>query len=336
MSEKELVLQVRNLKTGFETGRTRITAVRDVSFEAYAGRILGIVGESGCGKSVTAHSITQLLPRNGTIENGELLFYDESGGFQDIAQMKPDGKMMRRLRSKSIGMVFQDPMRSLNPVYSVGSQIMEKLLNYQRMPVKQAKEVVIDLLERLNIPEAKERFKDYPHQFSGGMKQRIIIAIALVNNPRLLIADEPTTALDVTIQAQILDLLKEIQKDYNSAVILITHNMGIVAEVADDIAVMYMGRIMERGSTRQIFSNPAHPYTRALLKSVPVLGLGSAKRLAPIRGVTPDPRFVGSGCSFAPRCDFADECCEKSLPPEVSLGEGHGVSCHKAAQINSK
>ena len=334
MSENNLVLQVRNLKTGFETGRTRITAVRDVSFDAYAGRVLGIVGESGCGKSVTAHSLTQLLPKNGGIESGELLFYDESGKVHDIAQMKPDSKAMRRLRSKSIGMVFQDPMRSLNPVYSVGSQIMEKLLNYEKMPVKQAKEIVVRLLERLNIPEAGERYKDYPHQFSGGMKQRIIIGIALVNNPRLLIADEPTTALDVTIQAQILDLLKEIQQDYNSAVILITHNMGIVAEVADDIAVMYMGRIMERGTKRQIFTNPAHPYTRALLKSVPVLGIGGARKLMPIRGVTPDPRFVGQGCSFAPRCDFADECCEKDVPQEVTLEAGHSVSCFKTGVID--
>jgi oligopeptide/dipeptide ABC transporter ATP-binding protein len=328
MESNELVLKVENLKTTFSVGKAHITAVNDVSIEAYAGRTLGVVGESGCGKSVMAHSIQQLLPPAGKIERGQVFIHTGDGMVFDTTKMKPDCKKMRLLRGREIGMIFQDPMSSLNPVYRIGDQIMEKLIEHQRIRRKDAKKMVIDLLGRLNIPEPEKRFDDYPHQFSGGMKQRVMIAIAIVNNPRLIIADEPTTALDVTIQAQILELIKEIQTEFNSAIILITHNMGIIAEIADDIAVMYMGRIVERGTTRTVFNQPAHPYTQALLKSVPVLGIGGKKRLEPIRGTTPDPRFLPEGCPFSPRCDKAQKICSEMMPEETDLGDGHMASCH--------
>jgi oligopeptide/dipeptide ABC transporter ATP-binding protein len=328
VENNRLVLKVEHLKTSFAVGRTRVTAVNDVSIEAYAGRTLGIVGESGCGKSVTAHSILRLLPANGKIERDKILFYGQEGKVYDTAKLRPDCRQMRLLRGKEIGMVFQDPMSSLNPVYRVGNQITEKLRQHSRLSKHEARKTVVELLAKLNIPAPADRFNDYPHQFSGGMKQRVMIAVAIVNNPSLLIADEPTTALDVTIQAQILELMKEIQQEYDSGIILITHNMGIVAEIADDIAVMYMGRIVERGTTRQIFTDPSHPYTQALLKSVPVLGIGSDKRLEPIRGVTPDPRFLPPGCPFSPRCDGAMKICTETVPREIDLGDRHMVSCY--------
>lgn len=328
VQKNELILKVDHLKTSFTVGKAHITAVNDVSIEAYAGRTLGVVGESGCGKSVMAHSIQRLLPPSGKIERGQILIHSGDGTVYDTTKLRPDSRKMRLLRGREIGMIFQDPMSSLNPVYRVGDQIMEKVLEHTKISHKNAKKMVVDLLGKLNIPEPDKRYNDYPHQFSGGMKQRVMIAIAIVNNPRLLIADEPTTALDVTIQAQILELIKKIQTDYNSAIILITHNMGIIAEIADDIAVMYMGRIVERGTTRKVFINPAHPYTQALLKSVPVLGIGGEKRLEPIRGTTPDPRYLPEGCPFAPRCDKAQSICSQTMPLETDLGGGHMASCH--------
>jgi oligopeptide/dipeptide ABC transporter ATP-binding protein len=274
----------------------------------------------------------RLLPKSGQIDSGEILFYRDQETI-DLTTLPPDGKVMRTLRGQSIGMVFQDPMSSLNPVYSIGYQISEKLRKHQNISKRDARDSVVSLLERLNIPQAQDRYHDYPHQFSGGMKQRVMIAIAMINNPRLLIADEPTTALDVTIQAQILSLLQIIQYDFQSAIILITHNMGIVAEVADEIAVMYMGRVVEKGNKRQIFKSATHPYTRALLRSVPVLGLGLSKKLVPIQGVTPDPRFLPKGCSFSPRCEWADDICRDVIPPDHVIDDGHCVACHHYREV---
>ena len=223
-------------------------------------------------------------------------------------------------------MIFQDPLASLNPVYRIGDQIVENIRQHNRVPKEAAMKRTVEMLKQLSIPQAEKRVLDYPHQFSGGMKQRVMIAMGLINDPELLIADEPTTALDVTIQAQILELMQDLQKKLGFTIIIITHNMGIVADMADDIAVMYMGKIVEFGSKREIFLNPAHPYTKALLKSVPVLGSGSNSRLEPIRGNTPDPSEMPEGCTFAPRCDFAMDIC-KTDPPNFDVGGGHMSRC---------
>jgi oligopeptide/dipeptide ABC transporter ATP-binding protein len=282
------------------------------------------VGESGCGKSVTAHSIMQLLPNAGKA-SGEIILHSKDETGIDLLSYKKTDRRLRSIRGTKISMIFQDPMSSLNPVYRIGDQIVENLITHEKVSRKEAWERAAQMLETLSIPRARDRMKDYPHQFSGGMKQRVMIAMGLICGPELLIADEPTTALDVTIQAQILELMQELQKKFNFTVILITHNMGIVADVADDIAVMYMGKIVEFGSKEDIFLRPSHPYTQALLKSVPVLG-NQGKKLEPIRGNTPDPSEMPVGCAFAPRCDYCQDECSQP-PSEVNLGERHKVRC---------
>ncbi|NHN32767.1 ABC transporter ATP-binding protein [Paenibacillus sp. S3N08] len=306
-------------------GRRVVKAVNGVSFSVKKGRTLGVVGESGCGKSVTAHSILQLLPKLGNITDGSITYYADNEEII-LSKLKKNGSAIRSIRGKEISMIFQDPMASLNPVYTIGNQICENLLQHERISKKEAMDRAVDILTLLGIPKASSRIMDYPHQFSGGMKQRAIIAMAMICNPKLVIADEPTTALDVTIQAQILELMKEMQNKYGTSIILITHNMGIVADMADDIAVMYMGRIVEFGTVRQVLGSPQHPYTKALLNSVPVLGIGKNERLETIRGNTPDPSDMPDGCEFAPRCDFATEQCT-TVPLETDLGDGHRVRC---------
>lgn len=311
----ENILEVRNISTEFKVGKNNIKIVKNVSFDVKKGKILAIVGESGCGKSVTVHSVINLLPKNGHITSGQSWFDLGQKQQVNLTNLKPYGKEMRKLRGENIGMIFQDPMQSLNPVYTVGSQIMENILQHKKVSKKEAREIGIDMLKKLGIPEPAKRFDDYPHQFSGGMKQRVMIAIAMVNNPDLLIADEPTTALDVTIQAQIMDLMKDMRDKDGKSVILITHNMGLVAEVADQVAVMYMGRIIEYGDVKDVFENPTHPYTKALLKSVPVPGLAKNQKLATIPGETPDPTTYVKGCEFANRCPhFRPECLLKDIP----------------------
>ncbi|WP_284639277.1 ABC transporter ATP-binding protein [Paenibacillus silviterrae] len=325
ISEEDLILKVENLQTQFDLGKRVVKAVNGVSFNVRKGSTLGVVGESGCGKSVTAHSILQLLPKLGRITDGSITYYSNAGEII-LSRLKKNGNTIRSIRGKDISMIFQDPMASLNPVYTIGDQICENLLQHESISKKEAFEKAVEMLTLLGIPHAASRMKDYPHQFSGGMKQRVMIAMAMVCNPRLLIADEPTTALDVTIQAQILELMKEVQAKYGTSIILITHNMGIVADMADDIAVMYMGRIVEFGSVRQVLGSPQHPYTKALMESVPVLGIGKHERLKTIRGSTPDPSERLEGCEFAPRCDFATDQC-KAVPQEVDLGDGHRARC---------
>ncbi|TVY08037.1 ABC transporter ATP-binding protein [Paenibacillus cremeus] len=321
----DLILKVDNLQTQFDLGRRVVRAVNGVSFNVRKGRTLGIVGESGCGKSVTAHSILQLLPRLGKITEGSITYYKDQ---QEVvlSQLKRNGTAIRSIRGKEIGMIFQDPMASLNPVYTIGDQICENLQQHEPISRKEAMEKAVEMLTLLGIPKVSARMKDYPHQFSGGMKQRVMIAMAMVCKPRLLIADEPTTALDVTIQAQILELMKDVQAQYGTSIILITHNMGIVADMADDVAVMYMGRIVEFGSVRQVLGSPQHPYTQALLRSVPVLGIDPNARLQTIRGSTPDPSEKLEGCEFAPRCDYAADRC-RTVPSESILPDGHRVRC---------
>lgn len=322
-----VVLKISNLQTRFKVGKRTVYAVKDVSLELKKGTTLGIVGESGCGKSVTANSIMQLLPKAGYISNGRIQYFDESGKDYILSDYSPHSKEIRAIRGKKIAMIFQDPMSSLDPVYSIGSQIAENLREHEKINKKDAMERIINMLKELGIPTPEKRYYDYPHQFSGGMKQRVIIAIAMICNPNILIADEPTTALDVTIQAQILSLMRELQKNHGTSIILITHNMGIIAESCDEVMVMYMGRMVEFGSLENIFNNPLHPYTKALLESVPVLGIGKKKKLKTIRGSTPDASELLDYCEFESRCDFACEKCRQSVPPDKIVEGNHHVRC---------
>ena len=327
MADKDYILQVKDLKTEFKVGKRIVHAVNGVSFNLERGKTLCIVGESGCGKSVTAHSVLQLLPKNGYIAKGSVEYYPTAAECKPLSTYKKNGNQMRSVRGKDISMIFQDPMSTLNPVYKVGDQITEMLVGHEKISKKAARERIIKLLGDLGIPNPEIRFDQYPHEFSGGMKQRVMIAIAMICNPTILIADEPTTALDVTIQAQILDLIRKMQKDFGTSVILITHNMGIVAEIADDVAVMYMGRIVEHGSVEQIFTKPTHPYTKALMRSVPVLGMDKTKDLDTIEGSTPDASTVFTGCEFAERCAYAKEACFKRFPVDTLVEDGHTVRC---------
>lgn len=325
--KKDVVLKLENLQTKFKVGKRIVHAVNDVSFELKAGTTLGIVGESGCGKSVTAHSILQLLPKAGMITNGSVTYRTKAGKELDLTSFKRNGRDIRQIRGSEIAMIFQDPMASLDPVYKIGTQIAENLLEHENISKQDARKRVVKLLGELGIPVPDKRYDDYPHQFSGGMKQRVMIATAMVCNPNILIADEPTTALDVTIQAQILSLMKEVQKEHGTSIILITHNMGIVAETCDEVAVMYMGKVVEFGSLEQVFNDSKHPYTKALLRSVPVLGIGKDAKLESIRGTTPDASDVFEGCIFAPRCDHAKDVCWKKPPEETYVDDDHRVRC---------
>ena len=329
MDTKNVILELEHLKVEFIVGKKTIHAVNDVNLQVFRGKTLGIVGESGCGKSITAQSVLQLIAPNGSIKDGKILFaLDENSPIQEIQNMKRTGKEIRAIRGQQISMVFQDPMMSLNPVYPIGKQIMENLLIHEKnLDKNEAKARIIRMLEDLGIPEPEQRYNEYPHQFSGGMKQRIMIAIAMICNPSLLIADEPTTALDVTIQKQILRLMKRLQSEYGTSVMLITHNMGIVAEICDYVAVMYMGRVVESGSVQQIFENPQHPYTQALLKSVPLPGMPSNMELASIPGSTPDASILFDHCEFEPRCSHVCEKCHSGHPEAYECEPGHIVRC---------
>jgi oligopeptide/dipeptide ABC transporter ATP-binding protein len=318
------VLQVNNLQTQFFTRAGVVFAVDDISFEVGEGETLGIVGESGCGKSVTATSIMRLIPSPpGRIVGGEvLLSYD--GKTVDLVKLADDD--VRKVRGNVISMIFQDPMTSLNPVYTVGDQLMEPLMLHLGLSKQQAEERAIDLLQRVGIPAAEDRIHAYPHQFSGGMRQRVMIAIALACNPKMLIADEPTTALDVTIQAQILDLMLDLNKEFGTAIIMITHDLGVVAEVCKRVIVMYAGRIVERGNARELFANPQHPYTQGLLRSVPAIGDRVKDPLIPIGGLPPDLLAPPQGCRFRPRCPRRQAKCEEA-PPLHETAPGQFAAC---------
>lgn len=324
---KNKVLDVNDLHVSFDTYAGEVQAVRGVTFQLHEGEVLAIVGESGCGKSVTAQTIMKLNPMPpARIPQGEVHL-----GEHDI--VKASEKEMQQLRGKEVSMIFQDPMTCLNPTKQVGKQIVEAIRHHQHLSAKEAKEQAIKYLKLVNIPNAEERAKQYPHEFSGGMRQRAMIAMALSCNPKVLIADEPTTALDVTIQAQIFELMEKLKREHDTAIMLITHDMGVVSELADDVAVMYMGSIVERGSVREVLKYPAHPYTAALLRSIPILHKGRGQRLEPIRGSTPDPYDRPKGCQFAPRCDFCCEKCRQEMPPEVPVCDGHAVRCWNAEQV---
>jgi dipeptide transport system ATP-binding protein len=317
---KNRVVAVKDLHVSFTTYGGEVKAVRGVNFHLNKGETLAIVGESGCGKSVTSQSIMRLIPDPpGRITDGSIVFNG-----QDLLHLSE--KEMRNVRGKDISMIFQDPMTALNPTLTIGEQIMEGIMQHESISKRRASEKAIEMLNLVGIPHPEERLKQYPHQFSGGMRQRIVIAMALVCQPDVLIADEPTTALDVTIQAQILELFKEVQRKTGVSIILITHDLGVVAQVADRIAVMYAGKIVEEGTRREIFYHPQHPYTKGLLKSVPRLDLDGAE-LIPIAGSPPDLFSPPAGCPFAARCDYAMEVCDRVYPTKTELSGDHHVDC---------
>jgi len=319
--DNNILLDVKNLDVRFYIENEVSKALDKVSFDIKRGETLGIVGESGCGKSMTALSIMQLIPSPpGKIEGGEIIFDGE-----DL--LKKSKKEMRKIRGKSISMIFQEPMTSLNPVYTIGNQISETLILHQKLSKQEARKKAIEMLELVNMPLAAQRFNEYPHQLSGGMRQRVMIAMALSCNPKLLICDEPTTALDVTIQAQILKLVNNLKKQLNMSVIMITHDLGVISEIADRVMVMYAGQIVEFCDERDVFTKPLHPYTEALLKSIPSLS-EEKEELYMIKGMVPNLLKKHQGCLFAPRCEYAAELCRKEEPGMAEVGE-RKVKCWK-------
>ena len=322
----EQLVEVKDLKVTYYQNGVETPVVRNVSFEIKKNETLGLVGESGSGKSVTSKAIMRLIAEPpGKIANGEILFEGKN-----LLKMKE--KQMQKVRGKDIAMIFQEPMTSLNPLYTCGSQIAEAILLHNKCSKQEAWERAVEILKMVGVPSPEKRAQSYPHELSGGMRQRVMIAIALSCNPRLLIADEPTTALDPTIQAQILKLIHDMQKEKDMSVLLITHDMGIVAENCDRVVVMYAGQILEIADVKTIFGNPAHPYTIGLLKAIPKLD-EKVDRLYNIRGMVPRFNELPKGCTFGPRCDFCDKKCEEEAPQLVNMGDGHLVRCHYAGYL---
>jgi len=325
----EPILQVRDLHTHFFADEGVVRAVDGTSFELYAGRTLGIVGESGCGKSVTARSLLRIIERPGRIVSGEILLRRANGAVTDLVGLPADGPDMRAIRGGEIGLVFQEPMSSLSAFHSVGAQLIEAIRLHSGLSKRAARTRAIELLAMVGIPRPSQRVDAYSFELSGGLRQRVMIALALAAEPRVLIADEPTTALDVTTQAQVLDLIRRLQQERDLAVILITHDMGVIAEMADDVVVMYLGHEVEKGPVDAIFHAPRHPYTRSLLRSIPSVLAEPRARLATISGSIPHPFARPPGCPFHPRCpDRMRGVCEKSFPNEVLIGEQHATACH--------
>lgn len=324
------LLQINNLKTHFFSDGTVTKAVDGVSYDVEAGETVALVGESGCGKSVSSLSIMQLIPEPpGKIVGGEIIFEG-----QNLLELNREE--IRRMRGREIAMIFQEPMTSLNPVISIETQLTEGMTVQLGITNSQAKKKGIELLERVGIPEPEIRIKQHPHEFSGGMRQRVMIAMALSCEPKLIIADEPTTALDVTIQAQILDMMKDLADESNMALLLITHNLGVVARYADRINIMYAGKIIERGTCKDIFADPRHPYTLGLLESIPRLDQPKGSKLIPIPGQPPNLADLPTGCSFQPRCRFAQEKCSVEYPDVSDLGNGHTSACWEVDSFRAK
>ncbi len=316
----KILVELKNLKTFFYTSEGTVKAVDDVSFNIEKGKVLGVVGESGCGKSVTSLSVMGLVPKPaGVVRGGEIIYKNK-----DLLKLSNDE--MRKIRGKEIAMIFQEPMTSLNPVFTVGMQIAEMLKLHTDMKNHEINKRVLELIDLVGIPTPEKVVKEYPHQLSGGMRQRIMIAMALSCNPSLLIADEPTTALDVTVQAQVLELMKDLNKKFDTAIMLITHDLGVIAEMADNVVVMYAGKVVEEGSVMSIFHNPKHPYTIGLLKSRPDL-IGEEDKLSCIRGMVPSPYHMPEGCAFAPRCDSCMDICKTNMPQLKILENGNKVRC---------
>lgn len=321
------LLQVQNLKVYFYLEEGILKAVDDVSFDMRRKEVLGIVGESGCGKSVTAQSILRIVPHPGRTVGGEILLH-QNGNLVDIARLNPSGRDIRAIRGKEIAMIFQEPMTSLSPIHTIGNQIMEAVLLHRDMSQSEARELTLEMLYKVGISNPHQRIDEYSYQLSGGLRQRAMIAMALSCNPSLLIADEPTTALDVTVQAQILELMKELQREFGMSIIYITHNLGVIAEIADEVLVMYLGNVVEHANTDEIFHNPLHPYTIGLLKSIPKVGKKARTRLEAIKGTVPPPLDLPRGCTFYQRCREAKEgICNVDNPSLIEVTKGHRVSC---------
>ena len=332
--DNSVLLEIKDLRVSFPLDEGTVRAVEGVDLTMRRGEVLGVVGESGCGKSITAHSVLRIIPQPGRIDSGQILFHspERSGangnGVVDLARLDPTGSEIRSIRGKDIAMIFQEPMSSFSPVHTIGSQVMEAILLHQSVTQEEARKKTIELLRLVGISGAEQRVDNYPHQFSGGMRQRAMIAMALSCNPSLLIADEPTTALDVTIQAQILELMRGLQKRLGMAIMFITHNLGVIAQIADTVAIMYLGQVVEYGPVREILRNPKHPYTVDLLRAVPRLGKTAGQRLVAIEGSIPSPFQRPSGCPFHPRCSRAMAGrCEVHMPAITQLDEQHSVRC---------
>jgi peptide/nickel transport system ATP-binding protein len=337
MPSDRVLLEIKQLRVIFPLDEGKVRSVDGIDLEIERGTVLGLVGESGCGKSVTAQSILRIVPKPGRIEHGQILLHRQTAGgaeqIVDIAQLNPTGKEIRAIRGQDVGMVFQEPMSSFSPLYTIGSHLNEAILEHQKTSAQAARELGVELLGKVGIPNPARRFDQYPHELSGGMRQRAMIAIALACNPSLLIADEPTTALDATIQAQILDLMRSLQRNLGMAILFITHNLGAVAQLADRVAIMYLGRVVEQGTVREIFHDPRHPYTRDLLRAIPQIGKTRGQRLASIGGGIPSPFDRPSGCPFHPRCK---ECelgvCDAGEPQVAQFSETHRVWCFRASR----
>ena len=334
MDNNNVLLEIKDLKVSFPLDEGMIRAVEGVDLTVRRGEVLGVVGESGCGKSITAHSVLRIVPSPGRIDAGQILFHAPSqsnlngDGVVDLARLNPTGSEIRNIRGKDISMIFQEPMSSFSPVHTIGDQISEAILLHQDVTKEKAREMTIELLRLVGISGADQRVDNFPHQFSGGMRQRAMIAMALSCNPALLIADEPTTALDVTIQAQILELIRGLQKRLGMAVMFITHNLGVIAQIADTVAIMYLGQVVEYGPVREILRNPKHPYTVDLLRAVPRLGKTAGQRLVAIEGSIPSPFERPSGCPFHTRCSrMMPGRCEVHLPALTHLDDTHSVRC---------
>lgn len=328
--DNETILEIVNLKTYFFLEGGVVRAVDGVDLSLRRKQTLGVVGESGCGKSITAMSVMRLIQSPpGKIVDGNIFLYSKQRGGQalDIATLNPRGAEMRAIRGAEIAMVFQEPMTSLNPLFTVGAQIAETVELHQKVSHREAMDRALEMLTKVQISAPKQRLHEYPHQMSGGMRQRVMIALALSCNPSILIADEPTTALDVTVQAQILDLMRQLQADFGSSIILITHNLGVVSQMADHVAVMYLGKVVESAPTRELFHHPLHPYTVGLLNSVPVLGRKGRQGLIPIKGMVPTPTEALPGCAFAPRCPRAMPVCTEARPLLRTIQPGHQTAC---------
>lgn len=327
MEQAKPVLEVENLAVEFHVDEGTVHAVNGVDLTIREGTSLGIVGESGCGKTVTAYSLTRLLPENATV-TGKILYSAGDGTTTNIASIRPDGPEIRHIRSREIAMIFQEPMSSLSPVHTVLNQLSEALILSHGIDKKEARERAVHYLRLVGIPEPARRVEEYPFQFSGGMRQRVMIAMALARRPRLLIADEPTTALDVTLQAQVLDLIRQLQDELNLSMILITHDLGVVAHMVEHICIMYLGKVVESGALLDVFDNPLHPYTQGLLASIPKLTGQRSVRLNSIPGTVPSAYSLPAGCPFRERCDHAMDMCAVDAPDSREVVSGHYVRCH--------
>ena len=326
---KDPILNVKELSTSFKTERGVVTAVDGVSFDLSKGEILGVVGESGCGKSATAQSILRLYDEKQTIHEGEVWFEG-----QELLGMRPSE--MDKVRGNHISMIFQDPLSSLNPVFTIGNQIAEAILIHKKVSKREAYARVLELLRLTGIPAPEKRVNEYPHELSGGMRQRVMIAMALACESKVMIADEPTTALDVTIQAQIMSMIVELNQKLDMGVILITHDLGVVAEVCTRVVVMYLGQVVEEADVKSLFTRPLHPYTQGLMKSIPQLDCDRSKPLHVIEGTVPSLHHIPEGCRFAPRCPFADDLCRSKMPPLEQYGSGQKARCWHAETISEK